>query len=113
MYKNYKIVAFYGINYNKDKVYEIVNNQCFAPNGEKYDMLTINLDKHEIHTIEDLKTGELISIGDKSSSGKVKRIIPVDNTVFMYHGINSGPNLSLDEFLNRQNLIFKNLLLII
>lgn len=112
MYKNYKIVAFYGINHNKEKVYEIVNGTCFTPKGKRYDMLTVNLEKHEIHTVEDLETGELVTIGDKSSSGIVQRIIPVENTVFMYHGFNSGPNLSLDEFLKRESKI-RNLLLII
>ena len=52
----------------------------------------------EIHSIKRTSDSEVFTIGDKTTSGRIFRIV-VDgfSNVYFYHGVNSGPNLDLKE----------------
>jgi len=104
--ESYKLVAIYGSAVNKNKIYEIVGDKVYGENSNYCCRISeLDLDKHEIHTIERTCDKKLISIGDITLSGKIARIIPTEDTVWFYHGVHSGPNLHLLDIPLKNNFI--------
>ena len=51
----------------------------------------------KIYSIKRISDKEVFTLGDKTSSGVIDKININDTHISFYHGVNSGPNLYLDE----------------